>query len=65
MDAVGLYEIYERSLGINVNLWWGIVCSRRIVMFGFGYRAYRRRGDTLFRYAHELCTIEVDISQIP
>lgn len=34
--------IYERSLGINVNLWWGLV----LLVFGFtmlwlAYRAYR------------------------
>ncbi|HZE93247.1 MAG TPA: hypothetical protein VEZ49_00975 [Gemmatimonadales bacterium] len=37
--------IYERSLGINVNLWWGIVLfAFGIVMLAFGYRAYRRPG---------------------
>jgi len=37
--------IYERSLGINVNLWWGIALFVfGVVMFGFGYRAYRRPG---------------------
>jgi len=37
--------IYERSLGINVNLWWGIVLfAFGIVMFGFGYRGYPRPG---------------------
>ena len=37
--------IYARSLGINVNLWWGIVLFVfGVVMFGFGYRAYRRPG---------------------
>jgi hypothetical protein len=35
--------IYEKSLGINVNLWWGLV----LLLFGagmlvFAYRAYRR-----------------------
>lgn len=35
--------MYERSLGINVNLWWGLV----LLVFGFtmlllAYRAYRR-----------------------
>jgi len=35
--------MYEKSLGINVNLWWGLV----LLLFGagmlvFAYRAYRR-----------------------
>ena len=36
--------IYARSLGINVNLWWGVA----LLLFGFGmlafaYRATRRQ----------------------
>ncbi|MGH7520017.1 MAG: hypothetical protein ACREMI_01935 [Gemmatimonadales bacterium] len=36
-------EIYQRSLGINVNLWWGLV----LLVFGLAmlylaYRSYRR-----------------------
>jgi hypothetical protein len=35
--------IYEKSLGINVNLWWGLVLLVfGAVMLGFAYRAYRR-----------------------
>jgi len=35
--------MHEKSLGINVNLWWGLV----LLLFGagmlvFAYRAYRR-----------------------
>ena len=34
--------IYEKSLGINVNLWWGLVLlAFGLVMLGFAYRAYR------------------------
>ena len=34
--------IYERSLGINVNLWWGLVLLVfGLVMLWFAYRAYR------------------------
>ncbi len=32
--------IYERSLGINVNLWWGMVLlAFGLVMLGFALRA--------------------------
>ncbi len=35
--------IYAKSLGINVNLWWGLVLLVfGAVMLGFAYRAYRR-----------------------
>lgn len=34
--------IYARSLGINVNLWWGLVLlAFGLVMLGLAYRAYR------------------------
>lgn len=33
-------EIYQKSLGINVNLWWGLVMLVfGVVMFVFGRRA--------------------------
>ena len=33
-------EIYQRSLGINVNLWWGVVLLVfGLVMLGFALRA--------------------------
>lgn len=32
--------IYERSLGINVNLWWGLVLlAFGLIMLGFAMRA--------------------------
>jgi len=35
--------VYAKSLGINVNLWWGLVLLVfGAVMLGFAYRAYRR-----------------------
>jgi hypothetical protein len=35
--------IYEKSLGINVNLWWGIVLLVfGLVMLGFAVRAHRQ-----------------------
>jgi hypothetical protein len=35
--------IYARSLGVNVNLWWGLVLLVfGVVMLGFAYRAHRR-----------------------
>ena len=37
--------IYDRSLGINVNLWWGLVLvAFGLAMLGFAYRAHRRPG---------------------
>lgn len=34
--------IYEKSLGINVNLWWGIVLLVfGLVMLALAYRAHR------------------------
>ena len=37
--------IYERSLGINVNLWWGLVLLVfGLVMLALAYRAHRRTG---------------------
>jgi len=34
--------LYERSLGINVNLWWGLVLLLfGLVMLWFAYRAQR------------------------
>ena len=36
--------IYARSLGINVNLWWGLVLLVfGLLMFGFAIRAAKRR----------------------
>ena len=32
--------IYQRSLGINVNLWWGVV----LLLFGLGMLWLMRRG---------------------
>ena len=35
--------IYERSLGINVNLWWGLVLLVfGLAMLAFAYRSMRR-----------------------
>jgi len=36
--------IYARSLGINVNLWWGLfLLAFGLVMLGFALRAGRKR----------------------
>ena len=36
--------IYERSLGININLWWGLVLlAFGVVMLALAMRAERRR----------------------
>jgi hypothetical protein len=53
LAAFGVYgamvhsEIYQKSLGINVNLWWGFVMlAFGAAMFYFGRRADRRgQGD--------------------
>jgi hypothetical protein len=37
--------LYERSLGINVNLWWGLVLLVfGLVMLWLAYRAHRKSG---------------------
>jgi len=37
--AVGDRAIYQRSLGINVNLWWGLVMlAFGVLMIGLGRR---------------------------
>jgi hypothetical protein len=37
--------IYEKSLGINVNFWWGLVLlAFGLTMLVFAYRAHRRTG---------------------
>ena len=33
-------EVYQRSLGHNVNLWWGLV----LLAFGLAFLFYGRRG---------------------
>lgn len=47
LTAYGLLSdaaIYERSLGINVNLWWGLVLlAFGLVMLGFALRARKGR----------------------
>jgi hypothetical protein len=36
--------LYQRSLGINVNLWWGLVLlAFGLLMFGFALRSMRRQ----------------------
>jgi len=36
-------EVYKRSLGINVNLWWGgVLCIFGVVMLLLGQRGQRR-----------------------
>lgn len=40
-------DLYERSLGININLWWGMVMSLfALVLLGLAYRAYRLAGQS-------------------
>jgi hypothetical protein len=42
-------EIYARSLGININFWWGLV----LLVFGVVMYAFGRRGTATFRLAEE------------
>jgi hypothetical protein len=38
--------IYERSLGINVNLWWGtVLLGFGLLMFLLGRRSHRRMSE--------------------
>jgi hypothetical protein len=39
--------MYERSLGINVNLWWGLV----MLLFGLVFLYFGRRGTSAMRPA--------------
>ena len=42
--------IYQRSLGINVNLWWGFVLlAFGLVMLGLARRSARRSGGQAVR----------------
>lgn len=40
-------ELYRRSLGYNVNLWWGLV----LLVFGLVFLYYGRRGTSAMRPA--------------
>jgi hypothetical protein len=42
-------KIYERSLGININIWWGLV----LLAFGAGMYFFGRRGNPTTRPADE------------
>ncbi|MEK6281922.1 MAG: hypothetical protein AABN95_16330 [Acidobacteriota bacterium] len=46
---LGDQTIYSRSLGINVNLWWGLV----MLAFGVVMLALARRGTATMRLAEE------------
>ena len=40
--------IYQKSLGINVNLWWGLaLLAFGLVMLVFAYRAHRAKPPTI------------------
>jgi hypothetical protein len=41
--------IYERSLGININLWWGLA----LLAFGIGMFLLGRRGTSTVKTADE------------
>jgi hypothetical protein len=41
--------IYERSLGININIWWGLV----LLAFGVGMYFFGRRGTSTVRPTDE------------
>ncbi|HEY9429022.1 MAG TPA: hypothetical protein VIR34_17815 [Gemmatimonadaceae bacterium] len=47
-------SIYQRSLGINVNLWWGLVLLVfGAVMLAFGIRAEREKRATASKESPE------------
>jgi len=36
-------DVYDRSLGININLWWGLaLLAFGVIMFYFGWRGASR-----------------------
>lgn len=47
--ALGDPAIYQRSLGFNVNLWWGLV----LLLFGLLFLWFGRRGTSTMRPAAE------------
>ena len=47
--VIGARELSQRSLGINVNLWWGIV----MLVFGVVMFLFGRRGTATARLAEE------------
>jgi len=37
------HDLYERSLGVNINLWWGVVMMLfALLLLGLTYRGHRR-----------------------
>jgi len=50
LSSFGLWSngvLYQRSLGININLWWGAVMFLfGLTLFAFGRRSHRRRART-------------------
>ncbi len=45
--AVSNSDIYHKSMGININLWWGLVMLIfGLLMFFYGLRATRRNAAT-------------------
>ena len=53
LAAYGMFfsdpAIYERSLGININVWWGLV----LLAFGAGMYFFGRRGTSSVRPSGE------------
>ena len=52
MTGYGIFgdkAVYQRSLGLNVNLWWGLV----LLVFGLWMLWMGRRGTSGFRTAEE------------
>jgi len=45
--------IYERSLGINVNLWWGLV----LLLFGLGMLGFAIRTERKRRISSNVSTL--------
>jgi hypothetical protein len=53
LAAYGMFfsdpAIYERSLGININIWWGLV----LLAFGAGMYFFGRRANAMARPTDE------------
>jgi hypothetical protein len=53
LAAYGMFfsdpAIYERSLGININIWWGLL----LLAFGAGMFFFGRRATSIIRPSNE------------
>jgi multisubunit Na+/H+ antiporter MnhG subunit len=52
--AAGQKDLYTRSLGVNVNLWWGLV----LLLFGIFMLLLGRRGQSRAAHSDQLPTTQ-------